>query len=86
VKSALVGRFNVQNVLAAFAAAVAAGVAPEAALRGLATVTGVPGRLERVAGATGFAVIVPPGSSPSSAAAETAIARNGPSWARSPHD
>jgi len=58
VKSALVGRFNVQNVLAAFAAAVAAGVAPEVALRGLATVTGVPGRLERVAGATGFAVIV----------------------------
>jgi UDP-N-acetylmuramyl-tripeptide synthetase len=58
VRSALVGRFNVQNVLAAFAAAVAAGVAPEVALRGLATVTGVPGRLERVAGAADFAVIV----------------------------
>jgi UDP-N-acetylmuramoyl-L-alanyl-D-glutamate--2,6-diaminopimelate ligase len=58
VRSALVGRFNVQNVLAAFAAAAAAGVAPEVALRGLATVTGVPGRLERVPGAAGFAVIV----------------------------
>jgi UDP-N-acetylmuramoyl-L-alanyl-D-glutamate--2,6-diaminopimelate ligase len=58
VQSALVGRFNVQNVLAAFACSVAAGVAPEVALRGLATVTGVPGRLERVPGAAGFAVIV----------------------------
>ena len=58
VETALVGRFNVQNVLAAFASAVAAGVEPEAALKGLATVTGVPGRLERVPGATGFAVIV----------------------------
>jgi UDP-N-acetylmuramoyl-L-alanyl-D-glutamate--2,6-diaminopimelate ligase len=58
VESALVGRFNVQNTLAAFASAVAAGVEPETALRGLATVTGVPGRLERVPGARGFAVIV----------------------------
>jgi UDP-N-acetylmuramoyl-L-alanyl-D-glutamate--2,6-diaminopimelate ligase len=58
MQSALVGRFNVQNVLAAFAAAVAAGVDPDVALRGLATVTGVPGRLERVPGASGFAVIV----------------------------
>jgi UDP-N-acetylmuramoyl-L-alanyl-D-glutamate--2,6-diaminopimelate ligase len=58
VQTALVGRFNVQNVLAAFASAVAAGVDPEVALRGLATVTGVPGRLERVPGASAFAVIV----------------------------
>ncbi len=58
VTSGLVGRFNVQNLLAAFAASVAAGVEPEAVLRGLATVTGVPGRLERVAGARGFTVVV----------------------------
>jgi UDP-N-acetylmuramoyl-L-alanyl-D-glutamate--2,6-diaminopimelate ligase len=58
VTSSLVGRFNVQNLLAAFAAAVAAGVDAEAALRGLATVTGVPGRLERVPGARGFSVVV----------------------------
>src|SRR5262249_44095481 len=44
VESALVGRFNVQNLLAAFAASLAAGVAPEVARRGLATVLGVPGR------------------------------------------
>ena len=58
VTSGLVGRFNVQNLLAAFAAAAAAGVDAEAALRGLATVTGVPGRLERVTGAPGFTVVV----------------------------
>jgi UDP-N-acetylmuramoyl-L-alanyl-D-glutamate--2,6-diaminopimelate ligase len=58
VQSALVGRFNVQNLLAAFAASIAAGVAPEAALRGLATITGVPGRLERIPGAHGFTVVV----------------------------
>ena len=58
VETALVGRFNVQNVVAAFATSVAAGIDPDVALRGLATVTGVPGRLERVAGATAFAVIV----------------------------
>jgi UDP-N-acetylmuramoyl-L-alanyl-D-glutamate--2,6-diaminopimelate ligase len=58
VRSGLVGRFNVQNLLAAFAASVAAGVAPETVLEGLAAVMGVPGRLERVAGAPGFAVIV----------------------------
>jgi UDP-N-acetylmuramoyl-L-alanyl-D-glutamate--2,6-diaminopimelate ligase len=58
VTSALVGRFNVQNLLAAFAAALAAGAPPEAALSGLSSITGVPGRLERVAGALSFAVIV----------------------------
>jgi UDP-N-acetylmuramoyl-L-alanyl-D-glutamate--2,6-diaminopimelate ligase len=58
VKTALVGRFNVQNLLAGFAASVALGVAPEVARAGLATVTGVPGRLERVPGAAGFTVIV----------------------------
>jgi UDP-N-acetylmuramoyl-L-alanyl-D-glutamate--2,6-diaminopimelate ligase len=58
VRSPLVGRFNVQNVLGAFAAALALGVDPQTALRGLASVTGVPGRLERVAGAPGFTVIV----------------------------
>ena len=58
VQSGLVGRFNVQNLLAAFAASIAAGVEPAAALRGLATVRGVPGRLERVPGAQGFTVVV----------------------------
>jgi UDP-N-acetylmuramoyl-L-alanyl-D-glutamate--2,6-diaminopimelate ligase len=58
VKSPLVGRFNVQNLLAAFAAAVALGVDVPTALRGLSSVPGVPGRLERVPGAPGITVIV----------------------------
>jgi UDP-N-acetylmuramoyl-L-alanyl-D-glutamate--2,6-diaminopimelate ligase len=58
VKSPLVGRFNVQNLLAAFAAATALGVDAPTALRGLSSVPGVPGRLERVPGAPGFTVIV----------------------------
>jgi UDP-N-acetylmuramoyl-L-alanyl-D-glutamate--2,6-diaminopimelate ligase len=58
VKSPLVGRFNVQNLLAAFAAATALGVDAPTALRGLSSVPGVPGRLERVPGAAGFTVIV----------------------------
>ncbi len=58
VSSPLVGRFNVENLLAAFAAALALGVEPRTALSGLSSVTGVPGRLERVPGAHGFTVIV----------------------------
>jgi len=58
LQTALVGRFNVQNLLAAFAASVALGLDPDVVQTGLATVTGVPGRLERVAGAPGFTVIV----------------------------
>lgn len=58
VKSPLVGRFNVENLLAAFAAAVALGVDVPTALRGLSSVLGVPGRLERVPGAPGITVIV----------------------------
>jgi len=58
VVSGLVGRFNVLNLLAAFAASLAAGVEAETVLRGLATVPGVPGRLERVPGASGFTVVV----------------------------
>jgi UDP-N-acetylmuramoyl-L-alanyl-D-glutamate--2,6-diaminopimelate ligase len=48
----------VQNLLAAFAAATALGVDAPTALRGLSSVPGVPGRLERVPGAPGFTVIV----------------------------
>jgi UDP-N-acetylmuramoyl-L-alanyl-D-glutamate--2,6-diaminopimelate ligase len=58
VASPLVGRFNVQNLLAAFAASVALGVDPQTALVGLSSVTGVPGRLERVTGGSGFTVVV----------------------------
>jgi len=58
VRTPLLGRFNVANALAALAGALALGVPIEAALRGIASVSGVPGRLERVPGAQEFAVIV----------------------------
>jgi UDP-N-acetylmuramoyl-L-alanyl-D-glutamate--2,6-diaminopimelate ligase len=54
----LIGRFNAMNALAAFAAAHALGIAPEVVARGLASVAGVPGRLERVDAGQGFTVIV----------------------------
>ncbi len=47
LKSPLVGRFNVENLLAAFAAGVALGHAPRAVATALAGVRQVPGRLER---------------------------------------
>ncbi|HEX7078728.1 MAG TPA: UDP-N-acetylmuramoyl-L-alanyl-D-glutamate--2,6-diaminopimelate ligase [Candidatus Eisenbacteria bacterium] len=52
------GAFNVSNALAAFAAAYAAGVIPEAAARGLAAVASVPGRLEPVDAGQPFQVLV----------------------------
>jgi UDP-N-acetylmuramoyl-L-alanyl-D-glutamate--2,6-diaminopimelate ligase len=54
----LVGRFNVQNALAALGAAHALGVAPDVALAGLSSVPGVPGRTERVDAGQDFTVIV----------------------------
>lgn len=58
VRSPLLGRFNVQNLLAAFGAAVALGVPPETAARGVGSVPGVPGRLERVDEGQAFTVVV----------------------------
>ncbi len=56
--SPLLGRFNVQNLLAAFAAARALGVPAEAAIAGLQSLSGVPGRLERIEAGQDFRVIV----------------------------
>ena len=58
VESPLLGRFNVENLLGALGAALALGLPAAAVLRGLQSVTGVPGRLERVAAGQDFAVIV----------------------------
>jgi UDP-N-acetylmuramoyl-L-alanyl-D-glutamate--2,6-diaminopimelate ligase len=58
VETPLIGRFNVENFLAGLTAAVALDVDPAVALRGLLTMTGVPGRLERVNAGQDFAVIV----------------------------
>ena len=52
------GRFNVENALAAFAAARLLGVDDEAAVRGLESVRGVPGRFEAIDEGQPFEVIV----------------------------
>jgi UDP-N-acetylmuramoyl-L-alanyl-D-glutamate--2,6-diaminopimelate ligase len=55
----LVGRFNVSNCLAAYAAAVhGLGVTPEMAARGLATLSAVPGRMERIDLGQDFTAII----------------------------
>jgi UDP-N-acetylmuramyl-tripeptide synthetase len=58
VASPLIGRFNVRNLLAALGAALALGVPPETAVRGLESVSGVPGRLEPVRAGQDFTVVV----------------------------
>ena len=58
LRSPLVGRVNVYNVLAACAAAYARGCTPEQIARGIAGISRVPGRFERVDEAQPFAVVV----------------------------
>ena len=58
VELKLPGRYNVQNALGAFAAAIGLGIDPQVAARGLAAVTRVPGRLERVADGGDIEVLV----------------------------
>ncbi|MCG6926455.1 MAG: UDP-N-acetylmuramoyl-L-alanyl-D-glutamate--2,6-diaminopimelate ligase [Acidobacteria bacterium] len=54
----LLGRFSVRNALCAFAAAHALGLPPDAVQRGLASLKGVPGRMERVDAGQDFVVLV----------------------------
>src|SRR5690606_37489645 len=59
VATSLVGAFNVSNCLAAIGATVCAlGVPPEAAQRGIASLAGVPGRMERLDLGQPFTAIV----------------------------
>ena len=58
IETVLLGRFNVQNVLAALGAALALGLPSEAVRRGIAALRGVPGRMERVAVGQPFTVLV----------------------------
>jgi UDP-N-acetylmuramyl-tripeptide synthetase len=58
VSTPLLGRFNAQNILAALGAALAVGVPAADALRGIESVTQVPGRLERVSAGQDFTVVV----------------------------
>jgi UDP-N-acetylmuramoyl-L-alanyl-D-glutamate--2,6-diaminopimelate ligase len=59
VTSPLVGAYNVSNCLAALTAAVyGVGIAPEDAARGIASLTGIPGRMERIDLGQPFTAIV----------------------------
>lgn len=58
IRLKLLGRFNVSNALAAFAAGCALGVTPEQAAAALENVVSVPGRLEPVPTNRGFQVYV----------------------------
>jgi UDP-N-acetylmuramoyl-L-alanyl-D-glutamate--2,6-diaminopimelate ligase len=58
VRSRLRGRFNVENCLAAFAAARAVGIDDAAAAEGIAALRGVPGRLETVEEGQDFLLVV----------------------------
>ncbi|KPM56259.1 UDP-N-acetylmuramoylalanyl-D-glutamate--2,6-diaminopimelate ligase [Frankia sp. R43] len=55
---ALPGRFNLANALGALALLAAAGVPLEAAAEGISSLTGVPGRMERVDGGQPFLAVV----------------------------
>jgi UDP-N-acetylmuramoyl-L-alanyl-D-glutamate--2,6-diaminopimelate ligase len=58
VETALVGGFNVSNILAAASVGVALGVSPDAIITGIAAVQGVPGRMERIDAGQDFLAIV----------------------------
>ncbi|MFO7734552.1 MAG: UDP-N-acetylmuramoyl-L-alanyl-D-glutamate--2,6-diaminopimelate ligase [Candidatus Aminicenantes bacterium] len=58
VRSTLVGKHNVYNILAATAAALALNVPPQTIAEGIAALAGVPGRYEKVPNGRGFQVVV----------------------------
>jgi UDP-N-acetylmuramoyl-L-alanyl-D-glutamate--2,6-diaminopimelate ligase len=58
LRSSLVGRHNLSNLLAATAAALALNVAPSDVVKGAASLAGVPGRFERVPNGRGIHVVV----------------------------
>jgi UDP-N-acetylmuramoyl-L-alanyl-D-glutamate--2,6-diaminopimelate ligase len=58
IDSRLVGPFNLANILAATATALALGLTPEDVARGIAALEGAPGRLERFGSREGPAVFV----------------------------
>ncbi len=71
----MLGRHNAWNAAAAWGAARALGVAPEAIVRGLAAATAVPGRLERVEAGQPFEVVVDYAHTPDALARALSAAR-----------
>jgi UDP-N-acetylmuramoyl-L-alanyl-D-glutamate--2,6-diaminopimelate ligase len=58
VRSPLIGVFNLENLAVAVGIGVALGMTPEQIARGLGSVRGVPGRVERVDNERGFGIFV----------------------------
>jgi UDP-N-acetylmuramoyl-L-alanyl-D-glutamate--2,6-diaminopimelate ligase len=58
IYSPLLGTFNLYNILAAAATAVACAVAPEAIRTGIAAVHTIPGRMERIENTCGLLIVV----------------------------
>ena len=58
MQTPLLGRFSVQNALGAFGASHALGLPPDAVQRGIASLKGVPGRMERIDAGQDFTVLV----------------------------
>jgi UDP-N-acetylmuramoyl-L-alanyl-D-glutamate--2,6-diaminopimelate ligase len=58
LRTHLVGRFNAYNVLAAYAAGKAVGIAPEIILQGIAAVPNIRGRFERIVSSKGWTAII----------------------------
>lgn len=58
VRSPLVGRFNVFNILAAFATGTALDITPDILVKGIESVSAVPGRFERIPSPNGWTAIV----------------------------
>jgi UDP-N-acetylmuramoyl-L-alanyl-D-glutamate--2,6-diaminopimelate ligase len=76
ITSPLVGAFNVSNCLAAYAAAVSGiEVKPETAVRGISSLTGIPGRMERVDLGQNFSAIVDFAHTPNALASALKTAR-----------
>lgn len=58
VRSSLVGRYNVSNMLAAAGAGLAVGLPVSSIQRGIESMEGIPGRMERIESDTPFQVVV----------------------------
>ena len=58
IKSKIIGRFNVYNILAAIAAAIEAGISLDQIKKSVSTYQGTPGRMERVKSNSNFQVFV----------------------------
>jgi UDP-N-acetylmuramoyl-L-alanyl-D-glutamate--2,6-diaminopimelate ligase len=66
VETPLIGEFNIYNILCAAAGALALGVAPAFVQQGVSSVSGVPGRMERIDRGQPFLAVVDFAHSPAS--------------------